>query len=121
MRHPSGYACHGGNSSHSDSCNLTVCGDGLVEGAVARRMEGGKCLTKAIEEDWMTENPPTKYLASVSLMMMLLMMMILLMMRMMVGEKVHDDDADHDLYYQVLMGGNGKNNKDFPESALHTC
>jgi len=101
---------------------LTVCGDGLVEGAVARRMEGGKCLTKAREEDWMTENPPTKYLASVSLMMMLLMMMILLMMMMMmVGEKVLDDDADHDLYYQVLMGGNGKHNKDFPESALDTC
>ena len=70
----------------------------------------------------MTENPPTKYLASVSLMMMLLMMMILLMMMMMmVGEKVLDDDADHDLYYQVLMGGNGKHNKDFPESALDTC
>jgi hypothetical protein len=32
-----GYACHGGNSSHRDECNLTVCGDGYVEGAASWR------------------------------------------------------------------------------------
>ena len=26
-----GYACHGGNTTHVDTCGLTVCGDGVVE------------------------------------------------------------------------------------------
>ena len=26
-----GYACHGGNTTSTDICRLTVCGDGVVE------------------------------------------------------------------------------------------
>ena len=94
LRPPSGYACHGGNSSHSDSCNLTVCGDGFVEGAVARRM--------VLKVECLPQKRCKRR-------MMMMMKHIMMVMMMIVGEKVDaaaaDEDTDHVLYITKCSRG----------------